>query len=108
MKIYVYLLRNSNGGFNDNLGTHSVVAGLWSSAYSLGEMLGPATGGFLLQHWGFPKASTAIAGLNLLFAITSGVYFFIRSSGSVICDSGTKEDEKGGIKDVEIKIFTIS
>ncbi|KAI4464407.1 mfs-type transporter slc18b1-like protein [Holotrichia oblita] len=69
-----------NGGFCDNLGTHSVVAGLWSSAYSLGEMLGPAIGGVMLQHWGFPKASTAIAGFNFLFAFVSGIYFFARTN----------------------------
>ncbi|KAK9738924.1 Major Facilitator Superfamily [Popillia japonica] len=69
-----------NGGFCDDLGTHSVVAGLWSSAYSLGEMLGPAVGGVMLQHWGFPKASTAIAGLNFLFAFVSGIYFFARTN----------------------------
>ncbi|GJQ84861.1 hypothetical protein Trydic_g481 [Trypoxylus dichotomus] len=97
------------GGFYDNLGTHSVVAGLWSSAYSLGEMLGPAIGGFLVQHWGFPKASTAIAGLNLTFALISGIYFFVRSNRATVCDDKAKsKSNKEQIKDVEIKIFTIT
>lgn len=82
------------------------MAGLWSSAYSLGEMLGPAIGGFLLQHWGFPKASTSIAALNLLFALISGIYFF-SSSKNIIYDKEKSESDKEEIKG-EVKIYAIT
>ncbi|XP_017769285.1 PREDICTED: MFS-type transporter SLC18B1-like [Nicrophorus vespilloides] len=67
-----------DGGFSDNIGTHSLVAGLWSCIYSLGEMLGPAIGGALLQQWGFPTAATCLAGANLLAAICTSIFFYMK------------------------------
>ncbi|XP_022912884.1 MFS-type transporter SLC18B1-like [Onthophagus taurus] len=79
-----------DGGFKDNLGTHSIVAGLWSSSYSLGEIIGPALGGVLLQHWGFPRASTALAGMNFIFAIVTTAYFIIKKEKCSKCDVNTE------------------
>lgn len=66
----------SDGGFIENLGTHSLVAGLWSCVYSLGEVLGPAIGGVFVQCWGFPVAVTILAGLNFVTSISGLIYFF--------------------------------
>lgn len=52
-----------------------MVAGLWSCAYSLGEVLGPAIGGVLVQQCGFPLSVTIIAVLNLITAAFGFVYF---------------------------------
>lgn len=38
-----------------------MVAGIWSCMYSLGEVIGPMMGGFLLQYYGFPFTSTVMA-----------------------------------------------
>lgn len=65
----------SEGGCEESLATHGVVAGLWSAAYSLGEVLGPMAGGLLLEHYGFPVASTFIAAVNLVLVIASAIYF---------------------------------
>lgn len=68
-----------DGGFEDNIGTHSVVAGLWSCSYSLGEMIGPSLGGAMLQEWGFPDAATCIAGLNLAAACIVAFFYLVLS-----------------------------
>lgn len=57
------------GGCGDSLGTFSVVAGIWSSMYSLGEVIGPSIGGVLLQHYGFPIASTVMATITIALVI---------------------------------------
>jgi hypothetical protein len=37
------------GGCSDNLPTYSIVAGVWSGMYSLGEVIGPSVGGIVLE-----------------------------------------------------------
>ncbi|KAJ8960835.1 hypothetical protein NQ318_020131 [Aromia moschata] len=55
MPTYQFILDSSlQSGFVENLGTHSVIAGLWSSVYSLGEVLGPVLGGYLMEKYDFP------------------------------------------------------
>lgn len=66
-----------DNGFSDNLGTHSLVAGLWSSIYSLGEVLGPTLGGTLVEYFDFPTASTTFAGLNLFLSLCGFAYFLL-------------------------------
>ncbi|KAJ3662536.1 hypothetical protein Zmor_006881 [Zophobas morio] len=77
-------------GFEDNLGTHSVIAGLWSCVYSLGEVLGPVIGGAVLQNFGFPVTSTVFSLLNLVMAVVGTFYFFLRkrknSSSNILTD----------------------
>ncbi|RZC41028.1 MFS-type transporter SLC18B1-like [Asbolus verrucosus] len=74
-----------DGGFVDNLGTHSVIAGLWSSVYSLGEVLGPILGGTLLEHYGFSLTSTVFCCLNLTMAFLGTLYFFSRDKADNTC-----------------------
>ncbi|XP_049821942.1 MFS-type transporter SLC18B1-like [Aethina tumida] len=76
MPTYQFLLDSAlEGGFTENLGTHSVIAGLWSSVYSLGEVLGPILGGTLLENYNFPITSTTFSILNLVVASLATVYF---------------------------------
>jgi MFS family permease len=74
------------GGFDDNLGTHSVIAGLWSCVYSLGEVLGPILGGALLQNCGFSVTSTVFSCLNFVVAILATSYFFLRNKSKTSCN----------------------
>lgn len=65
----------SEGGCKESLATHGVVAGLWSASYSLGEVIGPSVGGLLLEHHGFPVASTVMAAINFALVIICSIYF---------------------------------
>ncbi|KAJ8978906.1 hypothetical protein NQ317_008885 [Molorchus minor] len=56
----LYFLEEENG-FPENLGTHSVIAGLWSSAHSLGEVLGPILGGYLMEKFDFAITTTTFS-----------------------------------------------
>lgn len=75
----------------ENLGTHSVIAGLWSSVYSLGEVLGPVLGGTLMEHFNFPITSTSFSLLNLTMAII-GTIFFAKRRKSVEITNNTVVD----------------
>ncbi|XP_060518537.1 MFS-type transporter SLC18B1-like [Cylas formicarius] len=80
MPTYQFLLDSSlENGFSDCIGTHSVIAGLWSSIYSLGEFIGPVLGGTLLENFNFPITSTTMSLLNFLAAIAGTVYFKCRA-----------------------------
>ncbi|XP_012263079.1 MFS-type transporter SLC18B1-like isoform X2 [Athalia rosae] len=63
------------GGCADELSTYSIVAGFWSCAYSLGEVIGPSLGGFISEQYGFQVCSTVMAGLNICLAIITIVFF---------------------------------
>ncbi|XP_076257050.1 MFS-type transporter SLC18B1-like isoform X1 [Rhynchophorus ferrugineus] len=83
MPTYQYILDSSmKNGFKECLGTHSVIAGLWSSVYSLGEVVGPVLGGALMEHFGFPTVSTVFAALNFIVGIIALVYFKLGKSRS--------------------------
>lgn len=60
-------------GFSDDIGTYSLVSGVWSSFCSLGEILGPVFGGFLTEHFGFKKAATSMSMCALVAAIICSV-----------------------------------
>ncbi|GLV39155.1 hypothetical protein CBL_06206 [Carabus blaptoides fortunei] len=64
-----------SGGLEDNIATQGIVAGMWSCAYSLGEVVGPSAGGLLLQAYGFPVASTTIAVANFVLVIVCLIYY---------------------------------
>lgn len=74
------------GGFTENLGTHSVIAGLWSCVYSLGEVIGPIVGGALMDTYGFPVTSTVFAFANIIVAILVSIYFILSKSSAVESD----------------------
>lgn len=69
-----------DGGCVDELATHSLVAGVWSCMYSLGEVTGPLLGGFLLELYGFPICATVMAGATFFTAIFILVFFTTRDT----------------------------
>ncbi|CAH0557000.1 unnamed protein product [Brassicogethes aeneus] len=76
MPTYQFVLDSAiKGGFTENIGTHSVIAGLWSSIYSLGEVVGPILGGAILENWNFPVTSSTFSLLNFVTAIIGSIYF---------------------------------
>jgi MFS family permease len=52
-------------GFPDNVRTYSLVSGLWSSVYSLGEVTGPTFGGLFVDLYDFSNGCTIAAGFSL-------------------------------------------
>ncbi|KAJ3654933.1 hypothetical protein Zmor_014084 [Zophobas morio] len=69
-----------NSGCGDTLSTYSIVAGVWSCVYSLGEVIGPSLGGFLLQHYGFPITSTIMACMTLTLAVVTFFFFVFKNN----------------------------
>ncbi|CAG9863397.1 unnamed protein product [Phyllotreta striolata] len=85
----------ANGGYSDTMATYSVVAGIWSCMYSLGDFIGPGIGGFLLEKYDFPIASTIMAIGSLSLAIITTIFFLLKSNDSAVneatSDSGINE-----------------
>ena len=52
-------------GFPDNVRTYSLVSGLWSSVYSLGEVTGPTFGGLFVDLYDFSNGCSLMAGFSL-------------------------------------------
>lgn len=80
------------GGCGDTLTTYSIVAGVWSCMYSLGEVIGPLLGGLFLQHFGFPMAATVMAAMTFSLAILTLIFFLMKEKRNTeyerISDSG--------------------
>jgi MFS family permease len=53
-------------GFADNVKTYSLVSGLWSSMYSLGEVSGPLFGGLFVDVFDFRHGVTVMAGFSFI------------------------------------------
>ncbi|XP_073987697.1 MFS-type transporter SLC18B1-like [Rhodnius prolixus] len=70
-------------GLRKELSTYSIVAGAWSCMYSLGDMSGPALGGMLAEHFGFPICSTVMAALSMCTAIVATAFVTCRCSHPV-------------------------
>uniref|UniRef100_A0A1Y1NFI9 Major facilitator superfamily (MFS) profile domain-containing protein n=4 Tax=Photinus pyralis TaxID=7054 RepID=A0A1Y1NFI9_PHOPY len=91
-----------DGGCDDSLATYSLVAGVWSGMYSLGEVIGPSLGGYLLHNYGFGVCSTVMALITLLTAgLLSFAFLFLnfqskskRSNSYEFSDSGINESWK--------------
>lgn len=60
------LLAATEKGLSDNLGTYSIVSGLWNCVYSLGEVTGPALGGILMDFVGFSWSATILSAFCVL------------------------------------------
>ena len=43
-------------GFDDNINTNVLIAGLWNASFNLGSFLGPTISGFVVQAFGFRGA----------------------------------------------------
>ncbi|GAV05745.1 hypothetical protein RvY_15826 [Ramazzottius varieornatus] len=71
------LFASEEAGMAENIGTYALVSGVWGSAYSLGEVMGPALGGYLDDMYGFPVCSTVMASLCFGAAILFGLYCLI-------------------------------
>lgn len=59
---YDMLLEHAeNAGFVTSIGTHGIVAGIWTSMYACGEFVGPTLSGYLVDVVGFQLSLTYIA-----------------------------------------------
>lgn len=87
----------------ENLGTHSVIAGLWSSVYSLGEVLGPVLGGTLMEHYNFPVTSTSFSILNLTMAIVGTIFFAKRRKSVQISNNSNSAAVAIAVVDNDVK-----
>ncbi|XP_017781207.1 PREDICTED: MFS-type transporter SLC18B1-like isoform X2 [Nicrophorus vespilloides] len=107
------------GGCTPSMQMYSVVAGTWSCMYSLGEVIGPSLGGFLLQNYGFPITSTIMAGMTFSLSLIGLVYFSLRSrfelkkstaSESDFGDSWNESNEKTpllvSLTDTDHRLYT--
>ncbi|KAH9489975.1 hypothetical protein Btru_035420 [Bulinus truncatus] len=65
-------------GFENNLDTYGIVAGLFTSVYCLGSFTGPMIGGLLIESIGFRYGATVISGIYLFATVTCGLYFLVR------------------------------
>ncbi|XP_018571004.1 MFS-type transporter SLC18B1 [Anoplophora glabripennis] len=77
------------GGCRDSLHTYSMVAGIWSCMYSLGEVIGPALGGYLLEYYGFPITATVMASMTFVLSIITFFFFFCKSTYCNDCDTAS-------------------
>ncbi|XP_063230677.1 MFS-type transporter SLC18B1-like [Bacillus rossius redtenbacheri] len=85
------------GGCSDDITTYSLVAGVWSCMYSLGDMIGPSLGGVLLQHFGFRYGSVVMAAMTFIVAVAAAVYFAARDAHRVL--HGGSESASDGWSD---------
>ncbi|KAK8389711.1 hypothetical protein O3P69_009007 [Scylla paramamosain] len=69
-----------------DMGTYSIIGGIWSSAYSLGEVLGPLGAGLLAEHTTFASTTTVIALIPVALAVMFGTYL-CASRGSTVSTS---------------------
>lgn len=67
----------------ETIGTHSLIAGLWSCVYSMGEVIGPIAGGALMNNYGFPVTATVFAGINLLTSLLVTLFYMSRTKKDV-------------------------
>ncbi|KAG8228760.1 hypothetical protein J437_LFUL008201 [Ladona fulva] len=67
------------GGCRDDLSTYSLVGGIWSCMYSLGEVIGPFFGGVVIEYYGFPLCSTIMAAMTLLLAIVTLFFYSLKN-----------------------------
>ncbi|XP_069676364.1 MFS-type transporter SLC18B1-like [Periplaneta americana] len=93
------------GGCSDELSTYSLVAGIWSCMYSLGEVIGPSVGGVLLEYFGFPICSTVMACVTFVLALVTLVFFVTKeatrqsNSDESTTDSGISESTSSWDRD---------
>ncbi|XP_068211075.1 MFS-type transporter SLC18B1-like [Palaemon carinicauda] len=74
---YGAILEAANRDGNVDMATYAVVGGLWSSSYSLGEVLGPLLAGSLAEYISFAWSTTVIAILPAALAILCGAFMCV-------------------------------
>ncbi|CAG0896974.1 unnamed protein product, partial [Darwinula stevensoni] len=62
-KIPLILIRGL-AGYDDNIGTASLMSGIWNSMFSLGDAIGPATSGAIYDASNFSTAALVFAGIT--------------------------------------------
>ncbi|KAG7166031.1 MFS-type transporter Slc18B1-like 3 [Homarus americanus] len=65
-----------------DISTFSVVGGLWSATYSLGEMLGPLYAGIMTPYVNFATSTTITVLLPIALAVVLGAYMCARRRSS--------------------------
>lgn len=70
-------------GLPDNMVTYGLVSGLWSTAYYLGDFLGPTLTGILIEYVGFGWSSTVIFSLHFLCLLIIICYIYYTFSCKV-------------------------
>ncbi|CAL8074594.1 unnamed protein product [Orchesella dallaii] len=94
-----------DAGYPDEASTYGLIAGLWSGSYSLGEVIGPSMGGFLLDHFGFPICTTVNAAICILLGIFVLLFYCSARDPAYELDRGgprsktTTEVSDSGISD---------
>ncbi|XP_069105858.1 uncharacterized protein [Argopecten irradians] len=81
-------------GFENNINTFGIISGVWASMYALGDFLGPAVGGFLLDEIGFQSMTTYIAFLT----VATAAFLFINILVDCACKS-RKSAKKGSAEE---------
>ena len=74
-------------GFEDNVKTYSLVSGLWSSMYSLGEVTGPTIGGFFVDQFDFRIGATILAIASLFTALITTITSLVKCYPNCASDS---------------------
>ncbi|CAL4092321.1 unnamed protein product [Meganyctiphanes norvegica] len=87
-------------GLPDNIVTYGLVSGLWSTAYFLGDFLGPTITGFMIDNVGFGWSSTVILSLHSLVVLNIIIYLFL----TLTCKIGNKNEGYGNVHKTYPKI----
>ncbi|XP_059154912.1 MFS-type transporter SLC18B1-like isoform X2 [Physella acuta] len=65
-------------GFENNLDTYGIVAGLFNAVFSIGAFTGPMMAGALVDKIGFNYGTTVVSGINFFVMLSCSAYFLIR------------------------------
>ncbi|ESO99178.1 hypothetical protein LOTGIDRAFT_238826 [Lottia gigantea] len=91
-------------GYPDNLGTHGLVAGLWSAMYALGDFIGPIWGGYIQDLIGFEWGLTYTAGACIVIVILlTGIALYDCYCCEVEDDDDTISEKSSLLKNVAPK-----
>ena len=80
-----------DNGFPDEVKTYSLVSGLWSSMYSLGEVTGPLLGGAFVDYLDFPSAATIMAAFSIIAALIALATYMVEGG----CSSDSTDSQSG-------------
>lgn len=81
-----------DSGLPDDISTSAAVSSLYQSSCALGAAVGPAVGGFLMDSWGYEKASTVLVALQISMIVILMVYNWTKRSSC--CGGKAKGKER--------------